>query len=66
MVLVILEEVSVMTKSFQYLLCMVAMIFLVGCCERRCGVKLQKEAVPVNLQEKLIKMKEQMGDKGYK
>jgi hypothetical protein len=45
---------------------MVAMVFLAGCCEKRCGVKLQKEAAPINLQEKLTKMKEQVGDKGYK
>ena len=37
-----------------------------GCCERRCGVKSQKEAEPINLQEKLIKMKQEAGGKGSK
>ena len=44
----------------------VVVLIVTGCCERRCGVKYQKEAEPINLQEKLIKMKQETGGKGPK
>jgi hypothetical protein len=53
------------TKAIMFML-MVAVSMVSGCCERRCGVKYQKEAEPINLQEKLIKMKQEAGGKGPK
>ena len=45
---------------------MFAITLVTACCDRRCGVSYQKEPEPINLQEKLTKMKEQAGGKGSK
>ena len=53
------------TKAIIFMLTLVVSM-VTGCCDRRCGVKYQKEAEPTNLQEKLIKMKQEAGGKGPK
>ena len=44
----------------------IAVLMITACCDRRCAVSCQKAPEPINLQEKLIKMKEQAGGKGSK
>jgi len=53
------------TKAISIVM-MVAVSMVTACCDRRCGVSCQKEPEPINLQEKLTKMKEQAGGKGSK
>ena len=55
-----------MKTIFKSLVLLSVLVSVVGCCDRRCGVKYQKEAEPINLQEKLIKMKQEAGGKGSK
>ena len=52
-------------KAIMFMLTL-AVSMVSGCCNGRCGVKYQKEAAPINLQEKLIKIKQEAGGKGSK
>jgi hypothetical protein len=43
-----------------------SVMLITACCDRRCGVHGPEVSEPINLQEKISKMKEQAGDKGSK
>lgn len=55
-----------MKKACRYLFLVLVIVSISGCCDKRCGVCVQKAEEPINLQYKLEKIKQQAGDKGLK